>query len=243
MVVGGISCDRPFGLCGIALARLERHGKLDPSFGDGGRIVGPMRRCYPPLGGMALDSRDRVVVGRSCDRHRVFLARFSPEGSPDPSFGSGGEVARHVPIHGMNALAIDSRDRIDVAGLDNGSAGVIRFRRGGKFDSSFGHHGVARADPLGHRYMDPSSVALDSRGRIVVGSRSLPEPGGLSFSRFKPDGHVNRRFGHDGTQVVGRKLKFREGTSVAIDRRDRIVGTGRASHRPHLHFALARLLG
>lgn len=240
LVVAGTTCD---GHCEFALARLDRNGDLDSSFGEGGKVVGSLGGCSFAPSGMALDSRDRTVLAGSCRGHVASLVRFTPNGRPDRSFGQGGRVTREVPIGSVNALAVDSRDRIDVAGRYLGSGGVVRFGRGGGFDSSFGYQGVARPAHISRRgSTDPTSVALDSRGRIVVAARAL-RPRGLSFARFKPDGHVNRRFGHDGMQLVGGKAGFREANSVAIDRRDRIVGAGRVREHDHPHFVLARLVG
>jgi len=241
IVVGGTTCD---GHCEFALARLDRNGELDPSFGNGGKVVSSSGGgCDFPFQGMALDSRDRIVLARFCDAHVASVVRFTPNGRPDPSFGNGGRVTRQVPIQSVNALAVDSHDRMDLAGRYFGRPGVVRFGRGGRFDSSFGYQGVARPAHLTRLgFMDPTSVALDSRDRIVVAARAL-RPRGLSFARFEPDGHVNRRFGHDGTRLVGRKRGFREASSVAIDRRDRIVGAGRVRQHDHPHFALTRLVG
>jgi uncharacterized delta-60 repeat protein len=241
LVVGGTTCD---GHCEFALARLDRNGELDPSFGSGGKVVSSSGGgCDFPFQGMALDSGDRIVLARLCDAHVVSVARFTPSGRPDRSFGNGGRVTRRVPIQSVNAITVDSHDRMDLAGRYFGRPGVVRFGRDGRFDSSFGYKGVARPAHLTRLgFTDPTSVALDSRDRIVVAARAL-RPRGLSFARFEPDGHVNHRFGHDGTRLVGRKRGFREASSVAIDRRDRIVGAGRVRQHGHPHFALARLLG
>lgn len=240
LVVAGSTCD---GGCEFALARLDRNGDPDPSFGNGGEVVGSFGGCSFGPSGMALDSRGRILLAGSCRPHVASLVRFTPNGRPDPSFGLGGRVTRPVPIQHANALAVDSHDRIDVAGRYFGRPGVVRFGRRGRFDSSFGYKGVARPVHLTRLgFTDPTSVALDSRDRIVVAARAL-RPRGLSFARFKPNGHVNRRFGRDGTRLVGGKLGFREADSVAIDQRDRIVGAGRVRQHSHPHFALARLLG
>jgi uncharacterized delta-60 repeat protein len=225
VVVGGRTCTEQ--ACKFALARLDRDGELDRSFGDGGKVVGSFGGggCSFPLGGMALDSRGRIV------------------GEPDRSFGHGGRVAKQVRIRGANALAVDSHDRIDVAGTIRNQTTfmVVRFGSGGRFDSSFGHHGLASADFPGAYYAAPTSVALDSRNRVVVGGYAGGQ--GFAFARFKPNGHVNHRFGHDGTQTVGRGDGFRGVNSVAIDRRDRIVGAGQQKGNRHRHFGLVRLLG
>jgi uncharacterized delta-60 repeat protein len=243
VLVGGRTCGP--NVCRFALARLDRNGELDRSFGDGGRVVGSFggNGCSFPLGGMALDSRGRIVVGGSCETHIIKLARFKPNGEPDRSFGHAGRAAKHVRIRDVSDLAIDSHDRIDVAGTirNQPTFMVVRFESGGGFDSSFGRHGLASAEFPGTDSVAPTSVALDSRDRIVVGGYAAGE--GFSFARFKPNGHVNHRFGHDGTKSVGRRDGFRGVNSMAIDRRDRIVGAGQQKGSRNRHFGLVRLLG
>jgi len=239
LVVGGRTCDAD---CDLALARLNRHGGLDPSFGSSGKVTGSLgSSCEVGFGGIALDSRDRIVGGGSCQNGIASLARFKPNGEPDHSFGHRGRVTRYVGIRSVDALAVDSHDRIDLAGVNDRTFGVVRFGSGGRFDSSFGHHGIARVDFPRIDYAYPRSVALDSRDRIVVAGYAQAR--GFAFARFKPNGHVNHRFGHDGTRSVGGGDHFRGANSVAIDRHDRIVAAGRQKRHHRPHFGVVRLLG
>ena len=72
---------------------------------------------------------------------------------------------------------------------------------------------------------------------------------GLSFARFTPHGHLDHRFGHRGRVLTGRSIGKGSGqglygaTSVAIDRRDRIVASGFQKRNGEHHFAVVRLLG
>jgi uncharacterized delta-60 repeat protein len=239
LVVGGNSCDAS-GRCDLAIARLDRDGRLNQAFGNGGRVVGSFGRCGEGLGAMATDSQHRIVVGSTCQNHIVTLARFKQNGGGlDTSFGRGGTVTRWVFINQADALAIDSHDRIDLAGRNHKGFGVVRFGRKGKYDSSFGDHGTARADFSKPDYVAVTSAAIDSRGRIVVAGQAS----GFSFARFKPQGRVDREFGNDGTVVAGRRDSFRHASSVAIDRRDRIVAAGLHQKHRKKNFGLMRLLG
>lgn len=268
LVVTGLVCRSYLRDCNLALARLDRNGRLDRSFGDNGKVVaslGPGGKCPDrdfQVSPMALDSRGRIVMGASCGHRRersgklgrrhgpeVALARFEPNGHLDRSFGKRGTVDKRVGIDAVVALAIDAKDRIDVAGRHPRNGwGVVRFQRKGKLDSSFGHHGTAgvkfREKHVG--YSIPLSEAIDSRGRIVLAGEAF----GFSFARFTPKGHVDRRFGNRGTVVTGRSVVkgssgqgLRDADSVAIDRRDRIVGAGFQRKRGEHHFAVVRLIG
>jgi uncharacterized delta-60 repeat protein len=253
LIVAGASCES-IDHCHLALARLDRNGNLDQSFGDGGRVADSLMctagGTFRDLRyGMALDSRERIVVGGPCELRLVSLARYKPNGQLDRSFGKGGRVnkhvrvAKHAQMRGVRALAIDSHDRIDVAG-DSGLSlfTLARFERDGKLDRSFGTDGSARfrihpRHQPAHPYV--TSMAIDTRGRIVVAGSAYQ---GFAFVRFKPGGKVDRHFGERGQFVTGGAKTLRA-DSVAIDRRNRVVGVG--GQPPHLngHPVLVRLLG
>ena len=256
VLVAGLMCPRGYLRdCNLALARLDRHGRLDSSFGHGGTLsasVGRGGRCrsiraqFSPT---ALDSRGRIVMGAFCG-HTAWLARFMPNGHFDHSFGKHGKVRRgHLGISVLSALTVAPKDRIDVAGPRHSNAyRVVRFQRNGKVDSSFGSHGNATAKFPEKQvdYVYPTSAAIDSRGRIVVAGTAF----GLSFARFTPHGHVDRHFGQHGQVVTGRSVGggstgqgLRGATSVAIDRRDRIVASGYQRKNRERHLAVVRLLG
>lgn len=238
LFVGGTTCNQVD--CLFALAELDRNGDLDPSFGNGGRVTGSFgTHCYDGLGTTALDSRDRTVVVASCRNGTVSLARFQPNGKPDRSFGGDGRVNRDADVRGVDALATDSHSRIVLAGVRRKRFGIVRFERGGKLDSSFGHHGLAIVDFRHSDHDTPTSVALDSHGRIAVGGGAR----GFAFARLKPGGRLDRRFGNGGTRRIGFGQGFQGTTSVAIDGRDRIVGVGTHQRHRNAHFALMRLLG
>jgi uncharacterized delta-60 repeat protein len=256
-VVTGLICHSYLRDCNLALARLDRHGRLDSSFGNGGKLVasvGPGGKCrsaQAQLSPMALDSRGRIVMGAYC-AGTVSLARFRPDGHFDRSFGRRGTVNRkHLRISAVTALTVDPKNRIDVAGPrgrpPNGY-GVARFQPNGKVDSSFGNHGTTavRFHEKHVDYVIPLSAAIDSRGRIVLAGNAF----GFSFARFTAHGHVDRHFGRHGQVVTGHSVVngnggqgLRGAGSVAIDRRDRIVACGLQRNNREDHFAVVRLLG
>lgn len=256
-VVTGNLCRSYLRDCNLALARLDPDGRLDQSFGDGGKVVtsvGPGGDCpirQYQLSPMDVDSRGRIVMGAYCGS-TVSLARFGPSGHLDRSFGRRGKVNRQVRIGSVTALAIDPKNRIDVAGPRGRPPtdyAVARFRPSGKVDSSFGNNGTAGV--RFHRkkrdvYAIPLSAAIDSRGRIVLAGGAF----GFSFTRFTAHGHVDRHFGQNGRVVTGFSVGpgsygqgLRAATSVAIDRRDRIVASGLQRNNGEDHFAVVRLLG
>lgn len=67
-----------------AISRLDTDGKPDPSWGENGSVPGP---AYE---GTVADNGDVVAVEGYSRARRVALARYLPNGTPDPSFGGDG---------------------------------------------------------------------------------------------------------------------------------------------------------
>jgi uncharacterized delta-60 repeat protein len=87
-------------------------------------------------GGVAIDAQGRIVaVGNSgphADASRSYdfaLARYTPDGSLDRSFGTGGEVTTDFGSTGDGAgsVAFDSEGRIVAAGQSNGDFALARY--------------------------------------------------------------------------------------------------------------------
>jgi uncharacterized delta-60 repeat protein len=97
----------------FALARYKENGALDRSF-DGGKIVLGFR--HASARSVVIDSRGRIVVAGG--NGRFALARYRPGGRIDRSFGGDGKVSTHLTRYaGAFSAAVDSRDRIVVAGV------------------------------------------------------------------------------------------------------------------------------
>ena len=146
-----------------AVARYKPDGRLDASFGAGGKVTTPegnegYRR------GLALQSDGKVILGGRS------LIRYNANGSLDTGFGSGGQV----DLDGARALAIQRDGRIIAVGHPNIS--VRRYKPNGAVDVSFGRGGrtTTALDPA----VIANSVSLQSDGRIVVAG------GTMSVGRF-----------------------------------------------------------
>jgi hypothetical protein len=106
----------------------------DPSFhfeGTGGDGI----EAIPNALAVQTDG-DIVVVGvqttstQSGTTNVNGLARLTPSGALDPTFGSGGVVANSVPsgTEGLYAVIIDAQGRIDTVGIANSNTAVFVSR-------------------------------------------------------------------------------------------------------------------
>jgi uncharacterized delta-60 repeat protein len=151
----------------FALARYQSTGKLDLSFGIGGKVTtafGPTGHLWvynARASSMGIDSQGQIVVGGTradADNESrplsLALTRYTPGGNPDDSFSGDGKLARSGGV--CCQVAIDAHDRIVVGG-----AGLARYNTDGILDRSFGGDGRVRN-------VEVRELAIDSQGRIVA---------------------------------------------------------------------------
>lgn len=192
LVLGGQVADAPtfFARTDALLVRYEPDGALDPTFGTGGIVRadvvpgGPGSRFTAVL----LQPGGRLVgIGTSSSFSTiggdVVLARYLPDGSTDPGFGSGGRVVTDVAGRQDRAVAAVAQPdgRIVVAGTTRGGTAdsdllVLRYEPDGALDATFGTGGVVRLDLAGP-FDQGYDLALAPGGRIVVAGSSGAAPG------------------------------------------------------------------
>ena len=146
-------------------------------------------------------------------------------------------------------MTVDSSRRPVAVGYTQSDAGdadfaLARFKWDGTLDPSFGVGGKVTTD-FGTDGDYANSMAIDARGRIVVGGGGPPSSRcgscngfapGFELARYEPDGTLDPSFGVGGK--VTTHFGARSGlNSIAIDRRGRIVAAGFAANHA---FALAR---
>jgi uncharacterized delta-60 repeat protein len=250
VLVTGRACPSSGSGCEFALSRLDRHGKLDPSFGKHGRVLTQFENSAGSpanvfANAMAIDSRGRIVLGGFDAIEKPALARYKPNGALDKNFGRAGTIIERLRHLGeIGALAIDGKDRIVAVGDDRQEYwrwALARFGKDGRIDSSFGQNGQVSTVGTRGRTRDviANALAIDSRNRIVVAG--TPQ---FSLIRYKPGGHLDKSFGDRGK--VWEDFGNGGANGLAIDSRDRPVvagsGTG-GSPAARQQFTVARFLG
>lgn len=227
-------------------------GDLDTSFGVGGVVnsgFGDAGRGFARA--MTVDSQDRVIVVGDNDTQEQFgIARYTPSGALDVSFGQGGKVVTDISpsIDIASAVKIDSQNRIVVAGVSDAGAGpncceyhfsFARYLSNGTLDTSFGNGtGKVITD---FRSFNGASVglAIDASNNIMlVGTVSQqPAPATISSDfmvmRMTAAGDLDSTFGNAGALSIdfensepysGHDNDL--GTAIAIDGQGRAVVAG-----------------
>jgi uncharacterized delta-60 repeat protein len=95
----------------FALARYAPNGSLDTTFGHGGQVTTSFGFSEPEMGtsgdaatAVALQADGKIVAtgysnfGPHTEQYLAALARYRPDGSLDPTFGSGGKVNTSIAV-------------------------------------------------------------------------------------------------------------------------------------------------
>jgi uncharacterized delta-60 repeat protein len=197
----------------FALARYDADGSLDPTFGTAGLVTTDAGGA-DAVDAIAVQPDGRIVaVGSTLGPSGgdLALARYEPDGSLDPSFGSGGIVTTDVGGEDQAlAVALMPDGRIVVAGSSFGEAGgdfaLARYNPDGSLDPAFGSGGVVRTD-LGGGDDEAFAVGVFGDGGVLAAGSTLnpgvfPGGGDLALARYGPDGRLDTAFGTGGTLTM-----------------------------------------
>jgi uncharacterized delta-60 repeat protein len=236
----------------VALARFNPNGSLDSSFGSAGVVTTAIGAGRAVGNAVALQPDGKIVVagGSGTDAGNVFaLVRYNPDGSLDPSFGSGG-IARTSPSYcDAASVAIQPDGRIVVAGAVCGVGtsrfALVRYRPDGSLDQSFGSGGVVTT-AFGPSRDGANAVALQPDGKIVAAgfsNGSGPNDIGtydFALARYNADGSLDTSFNSSGKVTTPIGPGFDEAFAVAVEPDGKIVAIGEGSRVQGSDFALVR---
>lgn len=182
---------------------------------------------------VAIDHHDRIVVAgyTLTDHPDIALARLTPSGRLDPTFGDAGKVVTDLGANDYAFdLAIQDDGGIVVVGERQATATdrmvVQRYRPNGTLDPDFGEGGTVLTG-FGRRFQSANAVAIAPAGRIVVvGSTSNGITSRSAIARYLPDGRLDRAFGSDGRVTTDVSSSGEQFTDVVVQPDGRIVAAG-----------------
>ncbi|HWB04195.1 MAG TPA: choice-of-anchor D domain-containing protein [Verrucomicrobiales bacterium] len=179
----------------------------------------------------------------------VGLARWLPDGTPDPSFGNRGLVRTNITSFvslAFYAMAVQADGKILAAGTLDGRSVVIRFLPNGAIDSSFGQQGQADLSQSASSSA-VLSLAVRSDGRILAGGRlKLGGNGvfdGARLWQLMPDGLPDFSFGTgEGINFPTPNATVKD-IAVQPDGKILVSGVAPVSGRPSVWLARCDALG
>jgi len=205
-------------------------GDLDPTFGNGGKVLTGFRS--PGFFGtdMAIQPDGKIVATNASQQNGlgIILTRHLPDGSLDPNFVT-------VNIDTPNLLAMDvalqndGKILVGARNQDSFTGHLLRFNVDGTLDASFGSNGTVTLEST------CDTIAIQPDGKIVVGGADFSPPntpsddGFIHFEvvRLNPDGSRDLPFGNGGGSVKLLQLgRLAEANSVHIQPDGRIVVAG-----------------
>jgi uncharacterized delta-60 repeat protein len=234
------------------LARYRKDGRLDATFGRGGKVLTSVGR-YSGASALAIQGDGKVVVaGWSQTKLRgnshVALVRYMRNGRLDQTFGRGGEVVTgwltgpYNEREGGYALAIQADAKIVVTYARRTTNGVARFNTDGTLDTTFGESGKVSVKH------SVAALAIQADGEIVVagttavatdwGQLGTTNNPGFAVTRLTGDGSLDTSFGNEGTALTDFTLAFDTDkaasiAAVAIQPDGKIVAAGSTDALDH----------
>jgi uncharacterized delta-60 repeat protein len=239
VVVAGASGDFTRSGSRFALARYTTSGRLDPTFGRGGKVLSRLG-AWGGARAVAIQ-RDGKIVAAGYARIGLALARYTAGGKLDRSFGQGGTILTSFgSFSGADALVIQPDGKIVAVGSAASDFGLVRYTASGKLDRSFGSGGKAATNfgvrgPGENPSVDQGlAVAVQADGKLVVAGSSDAlgiegEKGccvaDFALARYTVDGRLDPSFG-DGGKVLTHFVGNSYAEGVAIQPDGKIVAAG-----------------
>ena len=239
-----------------ALARYNKHGNLDQTFGTGGKVTAVLDDGGDQLTALALQPDGKIVAAGSLIHNNLttafLVARFNADGSLDQTFGSSGGTVTTFddPSTEANDVVLQPDGKIILVGTsgagdysDLNDFALARYNSDGSLDQSFGDGGQLKTHFPGvfNTGSRANAAVLQSDGKLVVTGSYKNErtPNEFALARYNADGSLDSTFGNGG------KITARTGTgdafalAVTLQLDGRIVLAGYSSGSQDHDFALA----
>jgi uncharacterized delta-60 repeat protein len=228
----------------FALARYNSNGRLDTTFGVGGKVItqlgGPAQAFS-----VAVQSDGKIVAAGFA--HLVngdfdfALTRYNSNGTLDTTFGTGGKktTAFGVPSVAQGNAVTIQRDGKIVGGLtivnNIANFALARYNTNGTLDTTFGTGGKAATDfGADDRAF---SIALQADGKIVAEGMTGND---FALARYNTNGTLDTTFGSGGKVITDFAGSNDIGLGVAVRSDGKIVAVGRTLSPGRTAFAVAR---
>lgn len=239
-------------LATLPLAVHAGDGDLDPTFGEGGKVITPFKGGEGAQA-LAVQSDGKIVAAgyaKSASSYSVdfALARYCIDGTPDSTFGIGGKVLTDFGYtDAVKSLVVQPDGKIVAAGYAYGSGDQVdfalaRYNADGGLDIEFGSKGLVTTDFADEDYARALTIQQDGKF-LVVGDTWAPATNSdFAIARYHTNGILDVDFGSGGrvtTDFTGESDRV-SALALQSDGKFVVVGSARNSVTGQTDFALAR---
>ena len=259
IVAAGSTTVGPASELAFALARYQSNGTLDLGFGSAGKVTTEFFSDSNTANAVAIQLDGKIVLAGLTRRKNtsgdMALARLSPNGKLDPSFGSGGQVVTDFSNSedAANAIAIQPDGKILAAGFANTPGGgqdfaLVRYNADGSLDSGFGSGGKVTTAFFAGAFDEARAIALQPDGKIILAGRAQVSFDSFAYdfalARYNTDGSLDPTFGSDGkvtTDILSASADEANALMLQPDGKILAAGSARSSSSSVIpDFALVR---
>ena len=243
----------------MAVARYNADGTLDSGFGSSGEVTVDFGTGIHTAYAVAIQTDGSIIIAGTAllifpdlGSSQFGLARLSPNGTLDLSFGNGGMATGPSisPVNGFRGFTIQPDGKLVGSGYSGATRSsahwaVVRYNPNGTLDAGFGVGGVLTTDSFGPGATARGPLALGD-GKLVVTGTSLTTPINYNFAlaRYNVDGTLDPTFGIGGVVTTSFPGGVAAGIGAELQADGRILLTGSFRSSPSdsntSDFALAR---
>jgi uncharacterized delta-60 repeat protein len=244
VVVASDHSLRPEGsVTGATVARFDREGHLDGTFGVGGKAPQPFEAFVDDPLAVAVQSDGKIVVAGEGSMtegggQELLLARYLPNGELDPGFGSGGKAAATLPTRTRPAdLLLDASGNITVPAplccvgssgtFGGGGFAVARFLADGRADTGFAGTGqLVFPTPGAIGFVEAAAPAPDGGTYLSFEENTETVSTVGNMVKLLPSGLPDAGFGTGGRLRLFDRVGDVDPSALTVDGKGRIVGVG-----------------
>jgi uncharacterized delta-60 repeat protein len=250
IVAGTIANDMPVGAESFMLARFTSNGTLDTGFGASGITTTSVNISSEIVDIALLPDGKIIAAGRESlydnppvpDHTNFAIARYTPQGMLDSTFGTNGIVVTDVATGApdiLQSMVVQPDGKIVAAGASGNNHCLVRYQSNGSLDNTFGTSGkVIKPGPPAVLHL-----ALRSNGKFITAGTLIDMVLSADFmlNGYLPNGAIDTGFGLNGTVMTNFPTAIPEGANdlsncILVTPDNKIVVAGSSD----MNVALAR---
>ena len=190
IIVTGVDFKSGYIQQSFMTVRYNTDGSLDTGFGSNGIVIYNDSNNSDYANDVLLQSDGKIVVGGFTqmifsDTSHMLMVRYNSDGTLDTGFGNNGAVVAGGPFSAIQALVIQTDNKIVAAGWIKIAQNVedfllARFNSDGTIDTQFGANGFIDTPGAGQIY----DAALQTDGKLLAVGSIEEIPGDLNSYDF-----------------------------------------------------------